>query len=138
MAGRPPKPTVLKILTGNPGHRKLNDKEPKPAIGAPPPVWIKSSPEMLAEWNRHAGRLTRLGLLTEVDDDALSTLCVLSLKFKELVEDGAAAGPLMWLSKELRALWSRFGMTPADRSRVKVEKSPPETKLSRFTNAAKA
>lgn len=138
MPGPPPKPTALKLLAGNPGHRKLNDKEPKPAIGAPPPAWIKAEPALLAEWNRHAGRLTRLGLLTEVDDDALATLCVLSLKFRELVADEAGPTPLSFLSKELRALWSRFGMTPADRARVKVEKPPPETKLSRFTNAAKA
>ncbi|MDC9743941.1 phage terminase small subunit P27 family, partial [Proteus mirabilis] len=28
MAGRRPKPTHLKVVTGNPGKRKLNDKEP--------------------------------------------------------------------------------------------------------------
>jgi hypothetical protein len=29
MAGRRPKPTHLKVVTGNPGKRKLNDKEPR-------------------------------------------------------------------------------------------------------------
>ena len=30
MAGRKPKPTAIKELEGNPGKRKLNNKEPKP------------------------------------------------------------------------------------------------------------
>jgi hypothetical protein len=39
---------------------------------------------------------------------------------------------ILELSKELRMLWARFGMTPADRSRVKVEKpQKPEGKLGR-------
>ena len=32
MAGRKPKPTAIKKLEGNPGKRKLNTKEPIPAI----------------------------------------------------------------------------------------------------------
>lgn len=134
MAGRPPTPTALKLLRGNPGKRKLNADEPKPPVGAQPPAWLKANPVLLAEWSRHAGRLTKLGLLTEIDDDALATLCVLEVKFREIVADAPSVTALAFLSKELRALWSRFGMTPADRARVKVEKAKPETKLSRFTN----
>jgi len=37
MAGRRPKPTHLKVVTGNPGKRKLNDKEPTPAREIPSP-----------------------------------------------------------------------------------------------------
>lgn len=33
MAGRKPKPTAVKKLEGNPGKRKLNNKEPVPAKG---------------------------------------------------------------------------------------------------------
>lgn len=41
MAGRKPKPTVVKILEGNPGKRKLNDKEPMPVKGMPTcPAWL--------------------------------------------------------------------------------------------------
>lgn len=31
-AGRPPKPTRLKILAGNPGKRELNPDEPDPVL----------------------------------------------------------------------------------------------------------
>lgn len=37
MAGRRPKPTHLKVVTGNPGKRKFNDKEPQPAREIPSP-----------------------------------------------------------------------------------------------------
>jgi hypothetical protein len=40
MAGRRPKPTHLKVVTGNPGKRKLNDKEPTPAKEIPSPQLI--------------------------------------------------------------------------------------------------
>ena len=140
MSGPPPKPTALKLLAGNPGHRKLNDKEPKPAIGAAPPAWIKADPVLLAKWKFHAPRLTRLGLLTEIDDTALGMVCVLEVRLEDLlvIEGIATTDAILDLSKELRQLWSRFGMTPADRSRVKVEKPPPESKLSRYMSGAKA
>jgi phage terminase small subunit len=137
MAGRPPKPTALKLLQGNPGKRPLNDQEPKPPVGAKAPQYVIDDPVLLLEWNRHAPRLTRLGLLTEIDDDALATLCVLEVKFRDMVASGeATATGLAALSKEKRALWSRFGMTPADRVRVKVEQPKPESKLARYTGGA--
>ncbi len=43
MAGRKPKPTAVKKLEGNPGKRKLNDKEPMPVKGMPTcPAWLMS------------------------------------------------------------------------------------------------
>lgn len=48
MAGRRPKPTHLKVVTGNPGKRKLNDKEPTPAREIPSP------PEHLSDWGKVA------------------------------------------------------------------------------------
>jgi phage terminase small subunit len=133
MPGPAPKPTALKLLQGNPGKRKLNDQEPKPAVGAVAPKYVQDSPVLLAEWNRHAPRLTKLKLLTEIDDDALATLCVLEVRFREMVGEEASTSGLSFLSKEKRALWSRFGMTPADRSRVKVaEPDGPKAKMDKF------
>lgn len=135
MAGRPPKPTALKLLQGNPGKRPLNDREPHPAAGCKPPKWLPA--DVLAEWRRLAPALEDLGLLTEVDGEAFATLCTLSLAFQAQANaDEPSVSRMLFLSKELRGLWSRFGMTPADRSRVKVEKAAPATKLSRFTGGA--
>lgn len=138
MAGRPPKPTALKLLQGNPGRRKLNDQEPKPPLGAEPPAWIKNDPELLVEWKRQSPRLEKLGLLTEIDGDALATLCALEVRFRLMVREGAGASSLATVAKEKRALWSRFGMTPADRVRVKVERPKPEGKLERFIRGRQA
>ena len=132
MPGPPPKPTALKVLEGNRGRRPLNIDEPKPAVGAAMPAYFRESPELVAEWQKHAPRLQRLGLLTEIDDGALAAICVLEVQFRELVLMGASALALSAVSRELRALWSRFGMTPADRARVKSEKPKPESKLSKF------
>jgi phage terminase small subunit len=64
MAGRRPKPTHLKVVTGNPGKR--NDKEPQPAREIPSP------PAHLTDWGETAwGRMTVLldgmGILTVAD-----------------------------------------------------------------------
>jgi phage terminase small subunit len=120
MPGPPPKPTALKLLAGNPGKRKINREEPQPPAGAEMPKWMEGDPILVTEWKRHAPRLLKLGLLTEVDDDALATLCVLSIRLREQVGGMAATSTIIDTSKELRALWARFGMTPADRSRVKL------------------
>jgi phage terminase small subunit len=135
MPGPPPKPTALKILAGNPGKRRLNDQEPQPEAKCVPPAWLP--PDVREEWKRQAPALERLGLLTEIDGEAFAMLCTLSVSLQNEAnsEDGANVSKLLFLSKELRGLWSRFGMTPADRARVKVEKPKPKTKLERFNRA---
>ena len=122
MPGRPRTPTVLKVLRGNPGKRPLPKAEPRPAVGCEPPASVLADPVLLQEWQRHAPRLTRLGVLTEIDDDALAAMCVLQVKFRDMLEDERASpAALVNVSRELRALWARFGMTPADRSKVEVK-----------------
>lgn len=135
MAGRPPKPTTLKVLEGNAGKRKLDPElEPQPDPCEGMPAWLAKYPELVAEWNRHAPRLLALGLLTEVDDSALAALCVLEVRLRKIIDAGT--NPLDTI-KELRAVWSRFGMTPADRARVRVAKpKAPESKLARFRGPA--
>jgi P27 family predicted phage terminase small subunit len=74
MRGRRPKPTRLKVLTGNPGKRALNDGEPRPEIAIP------DCPEELGEtarreWNRLVGELAALKLLTNFDRASLAAYC---------------------------------------------------------------
>ena len=64
--GRKPTPTAIKELEGNPGKRKLNDKEPRPEKKAPScPKWLE--PEAKKEWRRLAKKMELMGVLTEVD-----------------------------------------------------------------------
>ena len=64
--GRPPKPTAIKELEGNPGKRPLNKNEPKPKAKAPKcPPWLESDAKK--EWRRLSKELEAMGLLTQVD-----------------------------------------------------------------------
>ncbi len=73
-AGRPPKPTALKLLQGNPGKRKLNSEEPKPPTGpVKPPSWLRGRAKTAWKWV--APILEEMGVLTTADPHALALLC---------------------------------------------------------------
>jgi P27 family predicted phage terminase small subunit len=68
--GRRPKPTAVKELAGNPGHRPLNTSEPKPrASRARTPNGLGHEGGRF--WRKYAPALAALGVLTEVDEPAL-------------------------------------------------------------------
>lgn len=141
MRGRPPIPTRLKILRGNPGKRALNKSEPAPAPrrSLAPPAWMTG--EAVVEWRRLAPVLARLGLLTEIDGDALAQYCQLWARWREAETELAKHGMVIKGSKgapvlspfvaiahrsiaQLRAMLVEFGMTPAARSRIKTDPGP--------------
>lgn len=71
MRGRKPKPTVLKVLEGNPGKRRINDREPAA------PGWIPDCPDYLDdvgrdEWQRTGEVLRYMGFLSLADRTALA------------------------------------------------------------------
>lgn len=74
MPGPPPKPTRLKLINNNPGHRKLNHREPQPRPGKPT-VPDHLSGEAEIEWERLADELASIGVLTSVDRGALAAYC---------------------------------------------------------------
>ncbi|MEW5817748.1 MAG: phage terminase small subunit P27 family, partial [Spirochaetota bacterium] len=83
--GRKPKPTVLKLLEGNPGRRPLNQKEPKPEKKAPRcPAWL--APEAKKEWRRMSRQMENLGVLTQVDAAAFAGYCQAYARWKEAEE----------------------------------------------------
>jgi P27 family predicted phage terminase small subunit len=137
MRGRKPKPTALKLVTGNPGKRKLNAKEPKPARVIPSPPDHLSDAARVA-WGSLATRLDRLGLLTELDAFALEQLCenyveILDLRaaiakhgrtqsvetqYDTVVRARPEVGMLSNAERRFRAMMAEFGLTPSARSRV--------------------
>lgn len=136
-AGRKPKPTALKELEGNPGKRKLNRNEPKPAKGIPPcPDWLL--PEAKKEWERLAENLGQLGVLTNVDMAAFAAYCQSYARWKEAQEhidkDGSTfttdkgyqqQTPWVGIANTNQKLMlqaaSEFGLTPSSRSRIVVD-----------------
>jgi len=152
MAGRRPKPTHLKVVTGNPGKRKINDKEPTPAREIPSP------PEHLSDWGKVAwGKLTVLldgmGILTVADTLALERLCDLYatiLRLRQqidiegntyttktqmgdfLIKGHPAVGQLADVDRRFKSYLVEFGLTPAARTKVKVDGGEEEDPLSQF------
>lgn len=85
--GRPPMPTHLRLLQGNPQKRPLSNDEPEPTI--PPHV-----PEpadfiygyALDEWHRIVPELHALGLLTVADIRVLEAYCQAYGRWREAEE----------------------------------------------------
>ena len=83
--GRPPTPTPLRLLRGNPQHRPINDQEPKPTPIAPRcPSWL--SPVAKRHWRALAPELERIGVLTTIDVGAFAGLCESWAQFREASE----------------------------------------------------
>lgn len=134
--GRPPKPTALKIVQGNPGKRALNTSEPQPRRETPTcPAWL--SVEAKREWRKMTPELERLGLLTVIDGAALAGYCQAYARWKQaealLDREGlvittqsgySQPHPAVAIAQKslalVRAFCSEFGLTPAARSSLHV------------------
>lgn len=134
--GRPPKPTTLKIIEGNPGRRPLNRNEPKPRPVAPPcPTWLDL--EAKREWKRISIELDRVGLLTIVDRAALAGYCQTWSRWRDAEMVLSAQGmtfetpngyvqqrPEVSIAQKSLQLVAKFctefGLTPSARSRLTV------------------
>lgn len=151
MAGPAPKPTKLKLLAGNPGKRRLNDREPAPAVPDRAPYAPRFlGAEAKKEWRRIAPVLLDLGLYTDLDYAALVAYCSAFGRMIEAERElGKQASPIRttdkgyehqtaWLSirnaaaKEVRSLLAEFGLSPAQRSRVTAAGAGAESDLERI------
>ncbi|MCK6482254.1 MAG: phage terminase small subunit P27 family [Planctomycetes bacterium] len=141
--GRRPKPTVLKVLGGNPGHRPLNAREAAPRRRIPSCPAILEG-EARREWHRIARKLFDAGLLTEIDGPALMAYCLAYDRLldaeQKLRQYGAVVkAPSGYLSHspylaianraldQMRSMLVEFGMTPSSRSRVHAAGGPGST-----------
>src|SRR3990172_1616378 len=94
MAGRKPKPSALKRLQGNPGHRKLNRAEHMPDATVPDcPDWLRD--EAKAEWERVVFALHECGILTNIDRAALAAYCQAYARWREAEEIVAMSSQIM-------------------------------------------
>jgi P27 family predicted phage terminase small subunit len=164
-SGRRPLPSAMKKLRGNAGKRKLNDSEPVAPSGVPemPQGLGKVAAK---EWRSIVPELVQLGVLTKVDAKALAAYCHafarwfqaerLVEKYGVIVEEpilhmGEESGfvrikknPACNVSeiamKTMKSFLVEFGMTPAARSRIRIEKpkeaDPFEDYLKKGTNSS--
>jgi P27 family predicted phage terminase small subunit len=137
MRGRKPKPTVIRILEGNPGKRAFNDHEPVPPPGMPNcPEYLDD--EARAEWFRTAKVLHDMQLLSMADRTALAAYCVAYSrwihaeqqvkKYGSIVKSPEKGFPMKspylciadQAMEAMRKFMVEFGLTPSSRSRIKV------------------
>lgn len=140
MAGRRPKPTVLKLVEGNPGKRAINKTEPKPRREIPScPAHLDDSGKVA--WGRLSVLLDRMGVLTEADSFALERLCDCYTDILEcrqliatdgrtytvetqtgeiLIKGNPAVAQLRAADAQFKSYLIEFGLTPAARSKVNV------------------
>ena len=134
MRGRRPKPTRLKVLTGNPGKRPLNSAEPKPDP-AVPECPVELGPVAKREWDRLIGELAVLRIMTNLDRAALAAYCGAYAMWAEATEAVQKYGtmvksptgypvqsPYVSIANRqaeiMMRIASEFGFTPASRSRI--------------------
>lgn len=138
MSGPPPKPTRLKKLAGNPGKRKLNEREPEPPV----PSTLPAPPDFLnkegkREWMRAGRILLDAKVLTEADLAALAAYSALYSRLAEAERNLVKEGPIVkvngyptlntWLTvakqclKQMRAYMAELGLTPSSRTRIAAE-----------------
>src|SRR5258707_3791368 len=148
MRGRRPKPTRLKMLTGNPGKRPLNKDEPRPDANIPecPP---ELGPLARAEWDRLVDELAALRMLTNLDRAALAAYCgayalwaeatVQLQKYGAMIKSPTGfpiQSPYLSIANRqaeiMMRIASEFGFTPASRSRISA---PPQDQLPLFDAA---
>jgi P27 family predicted phage terminase small subunit len=142
MAGRPRKPTALRLVHGTRGKNQ-NKSEPMPTGEANAPDWL--SDEAKDVWKHLATELEAIGLLTSMDEQAFAVYCQ---SYAELIEAEAElvkGGKTQttkdgfvrkspWLSvrdeahKRMQQIGAQFGFSPASRTRIEVkpkdDKSP--------------
>lgn len=166
-AGRKRRPSKLRLIEGNPGHRPIPEGEPEfrlaDDVPTPPPFLDAYARE---EWDRVSPELYAAGLITLVDTGPLAAYCeaystwraaVVELQNQAKVNDKTLAGgaliktkggniiqnPLRGVANTARAAMVRiaaeFGLTPASRANLEGSKRGDEDPLeSKYFGKARA
>ena len=145
-------PTKLLKLRGSTNVPKNEAEEPTPELGIPdPPLPLEGNAQMM--WNLMAVQLDDMGVLAEVDGNALHRYCetwASWIEAKDKVkkmgmayvtkgdkgQKSMKANPLVGMAQkyadQLLRLEQEFGLTPSARSGMSVQKGRGKTKKSRF------
>lgn len=135
MRGRKPKPTFLKLIEGNPGHRPLNIDEPQPEgqLVDPPETF---NAQQQALWRKEIAKVPE-GMLRKLDMAAFASYIVHFHEFLHAAQRVAELGPIVrtranqpqvnpYVGIRQRAnlammkAATELGFTPSSRSRVKI------------------
>lgn len=127
MAGRGPAATptaILKLRNSPDVSRRKEEPVPNPVI-PPCPDWMPEDGRK--EWDRITVLLAKFGCMTEWDASQMAAYCQAWAEFAEATKDTDGS----WqhrdsVARRLMIAASKFGMSPADRVRVRAEKVKPK------------
>lgn len=145
-------PTETKRLQGNPGHRRLNDREPVPPPGAPEmPDHFDDNAKKA--WHWLCGMLGRMNLLAESDVAIMALYCDTWAEYVKVRRDVNRYGFVMiskktgmpfmtphlcveaMLKKQLMQILPAMGLTASSRSQIRVSnKSSQRDIISELMN----
>lgn len=128
----------FKVLAGNPGRRPLPDKEPDVEIKIPDPPELLEG-VALDQWQRLSREFFKLGIMSEIDRDALAIYCKLYDRWTEAegkiktegltlktINGNIIQSPYVGIVNRCVELMNKylieFGMTPSSRTRVAAKK----------------
>jgi P27 family predicted phage terminase small subunit len=119
MRGRKPKPTALKILEGNPGHRPIDTlSEPEPVIGlGAPPEYLDAEAKKF--WMAQGPELVKLRTLGESDAATFATMCMNHSR-------------ILWLTSRITALRQKKKLTNADEQKLDKYESQRMKTIAQF------
>jgi P27 family predicted phage terminase small subunit len=147
LRGRKPKPSHLRLVQGNAGHRPINQKEPKPKGDlTKPPEWLSDDQKQI--WNDVIADAPK-GLLKKLDGSVLTVwvvACSIHRRMAEKVNAGLVlahtpagmpvVGPYMSILNRQSAIMvkaaSELGFSPSARTRIQVEDDADEDDTQRF------
>jgi P27 family predicted phage terminase small subunit len=150
MPGPRPKPTVLKLITGNPGHRPLNTREAKPRIVIPePPEMLNEA--ALKEWNRITPLLAEVGLIGQLDRAVVAGYCMAWARWMECERMLVTTGLIVkapngypiyspyWAAcnkamDQVRQFSDQIGLSGSSRSRIKASETENTDPAEAFLN----
>jgi P27 family predicted phage terminase small subunit len=142
-AGRPKKPRELKIAEGTwrPDRDAVNPVLPTPVGRLPPlPYGVELGHHGLQVWGEMCDKLTRVRVLTENDLQALAAYCAATEMYWTAMREVRATGGLVQIETatgivvrkhpavdvassaavQMKAAWTQFGLTPADRQKIEA------------------
>lgn len=141
--GRPPKPTALKVIQGNPGKRKLAKNQPAPeALAEAPaaPEWLGAHARSI--WERVVPWLVKSRILTDTDLHNLEVFATAYQRWREAQADITKNGivvmgarqeiknPACTVANEcvrqINTFGAALGLDPAARARLKGGGEPEE------------
>jgi P27 family predicted phage terminase small subunit len=143
---RPRKPTSLKLLDGDRKDRIPADEPQSPMGLGEPPAWLDADARLA--WDRVAALLEPMNVATRADSEAIATYAVaystwrralarvdaegLTLETESTTKPHPCLGIAREAQRQMNRIFSRFGLTPADRACLHVQGRPEDDALMAF------